>query len=48
MMRKHYGKRTTFPVDPQGRIAKVNIDVDPEADSSQVLTDLAGLKKAVP
>lgn len=42
----HYARRTTFLIDPQGRIAKVYRDVDPKANSSQVLQDLATLKKA--
>jgi len=46
MMGKHYAKRTTFLIDPQGRIAKVYVDVDPKANSSQVLADLATLKQA--
>ena len=44
----HYAKRTTFLIDPAGRIAKVYADVDPKANSSQVLTDLATMKKAAP
>ncbi|MBN8923082.1 MAG: peroxiredoxin [Rhodanobacter sp. 68-29] len=44
----HYAKRTTFLIDPEGKIAKVYVDVDPKANSGQVLTDLAGLKKAAP
>lgn len=40
----HYAKRTTFLIDPQGRIAKVYADVDPEKNSAQVLADLAKLK----
>jgi peroxiredoxin Q/BCP len=42
----HYAKRTTFLIDPQGKIAKVYQDVDPEKNSSQVLADLAALKAA--
>ena len=42
----HYAKRTTFLIDPQGKIAKVYQDVDPEKNSSQVLADLATLKAA--
>jgi peroxiredoxin Q/BCP len=42
----HYARRTTFLVDPQGRIAKVYTDVDPEKNSTQVLADLASLKAA--
>ena len=39
-----YARRTTFLIDPQGKIAKVYQDVDPEKNSSQVLADLATLK----
>jgi peroxiredoxin Q/BCP len=46
MVGMHYAKRTTFLIDPRGRIAKVYVDVDPKANSSQVLADLAGLKQA--
>lgn len=42
----HYAKRTTFLVNPQGMIAKVYPDVDPEKNSVQVLSDLATLKIA--
>lgn len=42
----HYAKRTTFLIDPQGRIAKIYADVDPEKNAGQVLTDLAALKAA--
>ncbi|HEX7733058.1 MAG TPA: peroxiredoxin [Rhodanobacter sp.] len=48
MVGMHYAKRTTFLVDPQGRIAKVYTDVDPKANSSQVLADLAAFKQAAP
>ncbi len=41
---RHYARRTTFLVDPQGRVAKVYLDVDPEKNSAQVLADLAALK----
>jgi peroxiredoxin Q/BCP len=39
-----YARRTTFLIDPQGRVAKVYEDVDPEKNSAQVLADLATLK----
>ncbi len=42
----HYAKRTTFLIDPQGNVAKVYVDVDPEKNSAQVLSDLATLKAA--
>jgi peroxiredoxin Q/BCP len=48
MVGLHYARRTTFLVDPQGRIAKIYRDVDPKANSGQVLQDLATLKKAAP
>ena len=47
-----YGKkvmgieRTTFLIDPQGKIAKVYVDVDPEKNSAQVMSDLTALKAA--
>jgi peroxiredoxin Q/BCP len=41
-----YARRTTFLIDPQGRIAKIYVDVDPEKNSGQVLSDLAALKAA--
>jgi len=40
----HYARRTTFLIDPQGKVAKVYEDVDPEKNSTQVLADLAALK----
>ncbi|MGB3748255.1 MAG: peroxiredoxin [Rhodanobacter sp.] len=42
----HYARRTTFLIDPQGRVAKVYTDVDPEQNSTRVLADLASLKAA--
>ena len=42
----HYARRTTFLIDPQGRIARVYTDVDPEQNSTQVLADLDSLKAA--
>jgi peroxiredoxin Q/BCP len=39
-----YALRETFLVAPDGKIAKVYKDVDPEKNSGQVLTDLAELK----
>jgi peroxiredoxin Q/BCP len=42
----HYAKRTTFLIDPQGKIAKIYVDVDPEKNSGQVMSDLASLKAA--
>lgn len=45
-MGMHYAKRTTFLIDPQGKVAKVYVDVDPERNSAQVLSDLAALKAA--
>ena len=43
---QHYAKRTTFLINPQGKIAKVYVDVDPEKNSAQVMGDLAALKAA--
>ncbi|MEI7035542.1 peroxiredoxin [Fulvimonas yonginensis] len=40
----HYAKRTTFLIDPEGQVAKVYEDVDPEKNSAQVLADLDRLK----
>jgi peroxiredoxin Q/BCP len=42
----HYAKRTTFLIDPEGKVAKVYVDVDPEKNSSQVMSDLATLRAA--
>jgi peroxiredoxin Q/BCP len=42
----HYAKRTTFLIDPQGNLAKVYEDVDPEKNSAEVLADLSTLKAA--
>lgn len=39
-----YARRTTFLIDPQGKVAKVYEDVDPEKNSAQVLADLTTLK----
>jgi len=41
-----YASRTTFLIDPQGKLAKVYRHVDPEKNSAQVLSDLAVLKAA--
>lgn len=46
MMGLHYAKRTTFLIDPTGKIAKVYQDVDPQKNSAQVLSDLGTLKAA--
>ena len=40
-----YARRETFLVDPDGHVAKHYKDVDPKANSGQVLADLALLKK---
>jgi len=40
-----YARRTTFLIDPQGKIAKIYQDVDPEKNSAQVLADLNTLKE---
>lgn len=39
-----YALRTTFLIDPQGKVAKVYTDVDPETNSTQVLADIKTLK----
>ena len=44
-MNLSYAKRETFLIDPQGRIARHYEDVDPKANSAQVLADLDTLKK---
>jgi peroxiredoxin Q/BCP len=44
-MNLSYAKRETFLIDPQGRIAKHYEDVDPKANSAQVLADLSALKQ---
>lgn len=41
----NYARRETFLIDPQGRIAKRYVDVDPKENSKQVLADLAALKQ---
>ena len=40
-----YARRETFLIDPQGNVAKRYKDVDPKANSGQVLADLDALKK---
>ena len=40
----HDARRTTFLISPDGKIAKVYQDVDPQQNSAQVLRDLAALK----
>lgn len=42
----HFAKRTTFLIDPHGKIARIYRDVDPEKNAAQVLSDLNTLKKA--
>jgi thioredoxin-dependent peroxiredoxin len=42
----HFAKRTTFLIDPNGKIAKIYRDVDQEKNSAHVLSDLDTLKKA--
>jgi len=42
----HFAKRTTFLIDPGGKIVKIYRDVDPKENAGQVLADLATLKKA--
>jgi peroxiredoxin Q/BCP len=44
--RKYFGTlRTSFLIDPQGKIAKVYEKVKPAEHSAQVLTDLIELSK---
>jgi len=45
-MGMHYAKRTTFLIDPEGKVAKVYQDVDPEKNSAQVQSDLTTLKSS--
>ena len=40
-----YARRDTFVIDPQGRIAKHYVGVDPKANSTQLLVDLMALIK---
>jgi thioredoxin-dependent peroxiredoxin len=42
----HFAKRTTFLIDPNGKIAKIYREVDPEKNSAEVLSDLNTFKKA--
>jgi len=44
-MNLNYAKRETFLIDPNGKVAKRYVDVDPKANSGQVLADLDALKK---
>jgi peroxiredoxin Q/BCP len=41
----HFAKRTTFLIDPNGKIAKIYREVDPKQNAAQVLGDLTSLKK---
>jgi peroxiredoxin Q/BCP len=43
-MNLNYAKRETFVIDPQGKVAKHYLDVDPKENSAQVLADLDQLK----
>ena len=40
----HHARRITFPIGPDGKIAKIYLNVDPQQNSAQVLSDLAALK----
>ncbi|MGA0586940.1 hypothetical protein ACO2Q2_07405 [Dyella sp. KRB-257] len=40
----HWRTPADYRIDPQGKVAKVYEDVDPEKNSAQVLGDLASLK----
>ena len=44
-MNLNYAKRETFLIDPNGKVAKHYVDVDPKENSGQVLADLAKLKQ---
>lgn len=39
-----YAKRETFLIDPEGKVARRYVDVDPQQNSKQVLADLAALR----
>ena len=41
-----YARRETFLIDPHGKVVRHYKDVDPKANSGQVLADLAALKKS--
>jgi len=43
-MNMSYAKRETFLIDPDGKIAKHYVNVDPKENSGQVLSDLDQLK----
>ena len=43
---KQYSARNTFIIDPQGKIAKVFVKVNPAAHSEEVLAALATLQKS--
>lgn len=50
VLKKYFGamelaRRDTFLIDPQGRIAKHYVDVDPEGHSQIVLKDIEALQK---
>jgi peroxiredoxin Q/BCP len=40
-----FARRNTFLINPQGRIAKVYLSVNPSKNSQQVIEDLQGLRK---
>jgi len=42
----HFAKRTTFLIDPTGKIAKIYRNVDPKGHAARVLSDLTTMKKA--
>lgn len=44
-MQMSYAKRETFLIDPNGKIAKHYLKVDPKENSGQVLADVTALKK---
>jgi len=42
----HFAKRTTFLIDPSGKIAKIYRNIDPKGHAARVLGDLTTMKKA--
>ncbi len=41
-----WARRETFLIDPQGRVARRYVDVDPQENARQVLADLDALRQA--
>ena len=40
----HHARRTAFLISPDGKIARVYLDVDPQQNSARVRSDLAVIK----